>query len=567
MLPGGLYGLEGGFSKCIDHCKLDGKPIYSAYDINSNPRLNPTPNLDNKDLFSSFKYSVRKWPLIVGVLMPFSILILGLVGGSVSAEADTEDPVAVPPGDITVDVGQNVTLDGSRSTDNVAIESWKWSFEEHGLTTTLEGEFVDYAFKEAKIYSVTLKVTDTSGRSGSRSLATFTVTAVDRTPPIADAGRDLVVNQGARVQFDGHNSTDNVGIVSYTWSFIFDGASRLLSGVAVDFEFRLPGVYDILLVVKDVTGFSDSATITVTVEDTSAPITTLFLDPIPPLNRIYDEVVQIFLTIEGENPGVTTYIRVNDGQWSIFTGSLAFGDGSVFGDGTYEIDYYSIDISGNTEMVKSIESFSVDATTPSIQMINPSTEYQIIINKTDIDISISGATERGAKVKINGLRIELQDDGIFRYNVTLDEGLNLFTISAVDSVGHQGQVECRILVDTIPPKIVLSNPSKTPFKTTHDYYIIQGITEVGSSIYLNNNQVMVIQNGAFSSNVSLRKGSNEFRIMAIDQVGHQSVKSFTIVYTEPTNTIMLILFGILVVLTILTVTVLFHLYSHKRSSH
>jgi len=37
-------------------------------------------------------------------------------------------------------------------------------------------------------------------------------------PPVADAGPDQTVNEGATVQFDGAGSTDDTGIVNYTWT-------------------------------------------------------------------------------------------------------------------------------------------------------------------------------------------------------------------------------------------------------------------------------------------------------------------------------------------------------------
>lgn len=39
----------------------------------------------------------------------------------------------------------------------------------------------------------------------------------DTTPPVANAGANQTVNQGDLVTFDGSGSTDNVGIVNYTW--------------------------------------------------------------------------------------------------------------------------------------------------------------------------------------------------------------------------------------------------------------------------------------------------------------------------------------------------------------
>jgi len=349
---------------------------------------------------------------------------------------DTEDPVAVPPGDLTVDVDQNVTLDGSRSTDNVGIESWEWTFDERGETETLQGELVDYAFQEAKIYSVTLKVTDTSGRSGTRSSATFTVTAVDRTPPVADAGGNIVVSQGTLVQFDGRNSTDNVAVVGYIWSFTYDGATRSLTGAQSQWMFNLPGVYTVVLTVEDEKGLSDSASITVTVSDDTAPTTAAALDSTAtPTGRLYAEVVQVLFTVTGEAAGdYTIHYRINGGAWKTFSGSLAFGDGLEQGDGTYTIDYYSTDGAGNVETTRSIEAFSVDATTPTFTNMDPAVSPY---STTEPNYTIRGRTEPGVTLTINGQPLIVAADGTFSSTVTLEVGDNPFTLIAKDAAGHQ----------------------------------------------------------------------------------------------------------------------------------
>ncbi len=349
---------------------------------------------------------------------------------------DVEDPVAVPPSDITVDIGQNVTLDGSGSTDNVAIERWEWTFEERGLPSTFEGEQVECAFQEAKIYSVTLKVTDTSGRSGTRSSAPFTVTAVDRTPPVADAGISLVVSQGALVQFDGRNSTDNVAVVGYTWSFTYDSAVRSLTGSQAQWTFNLPGVYTVVLTVEDAKGLSDSVSITVTVADTTAPTTAAALDSTAtPVGRLYPEVVQVLFTVTGEAAGDhTIHYRINGGTWKTFTGSLAFGDGLEYSDGTYTIDYYSSDGAGNIETTRSIEAFSVDATAPTFTEMDPAVSPY---STTEPSYVIRGRTEPGVTLTLNGQPLTVAADGRFLSNMTLAEGDNPFTLIARDAAGHQ----------------------------------------------------------------------------------------------------------------------------------
>lgn len=56
-------------------------------------------------------------------------------------------------------------------------------------------------------------------------------------PPIADAGPDQPVLAGELVTVDGSGSSDDVGIVSWVWTFMWDGYPVELEGEIVTFVF------------------------------------------------------------------------------------------------------------------------------------------------------------------------------------------------------------------------------------------------------------------------------------------------------------------------------------------
>jgi peptide/nickel transport system permease protein len=86
----------------------------------------------------------------------------------------------------------------------------------------------------------------------------------DDSPPNASAGADRTVYVGAIVRFNASGSSDDVGIVNYTWTF-YDGGERVLYGAVVTHEFWLPGAYNITLNVSDAEGNSDLDYVMVTV--------------------------------------------------------------------------------------------------------------------------------------------------------------------------------------------------------------------------------------------------------------------------------------------------------------
>jgi PKD repeat protein len=87
---------------------------------------------------------------------------------------------------------------------------------------------------------------------------------LDITLPVADAGQNQTVLQGATVDFDSSKSIDNVGIVSYSWDF---GDETSQTGIAVTHAYSNPGAYVVTLTVKDAAGNAGTAEITINVRE------------------------------------------------------------------------------------------------------------------------------------------------------------------------------------------------------------------------------------------------------------------------------------------------------------
>jgi PKD repeat protein len=181
---------------------------------------------------------------------------------------DSVGPTADAGADIVADQHESVTLDGTASHDNVGIMSWTWEFEHNGQPIELQGETAQFTFEEAGVYTVVLTVVDTAGNDATDSI---TVTVRDITPPFVDAGEAVTVDQFTTVTLDASASSDNVGIVEWTWTFDYEGATQTLSGKIKVFKFDAPDVYTVLLKVLDAAGNENSTTFVVTVRDIVAP--------------------------------------------------------------------------------------------------------------------------------------------------------------------------------------------------------------------------------------------------------------------------------------------------------
>jgi PKD repeat protein len=180
---------------------------------------------------------------------------------------DHTPPVANAGPDQLVDEGAAVQFDGSGSTDNVGIRSYVWTFVD-GTPKSLGGIAPSYIFLNPGNYTVTLTVRDAARN---QDTDTMTVNVRDITPPIANAGADQLVDEGAAVQFDGSGSTDNVGITGYVWTII-DGTPKTLSGISPTYTFSNPGNYTVTLNVTDAAGNWATDTVTIAVRDITPPV-------------------------------------------------------------------------------------------------------------------------------------------------------------------------------------------------------------------------------------------------------------------------------------------------------
>jgi len=260
----------------------------------------------------------------------------------VTVNADTLAPAASAGPDQTVDEDTLVTFDGSASTDNVAVVNYTWTFTD-GTPKVLYESNPSYVFGTPGVYIVTLTVRDAAGNSGTD---TVTITVLDVTSPIANAGPDQTVDEDTLVTFDGSASTDNVGIANYTWTFD-DGGPRELYGATPTYTFATPGTYVVTLTVRDAAGNTATDSLTVTVRDVTAP--TVSIDS-PAAGATVSGTITIAVSANDNVGVVRAELRV-DGDLVATDTSAPFSfslNTANYSDGTHTIRVTVYDAAGNS---------------------------------------------------------------------------------------------------------------------------------------------------------------------------------------------------------------------------
>lgn len=116
----------------------------------------------------------------------------------------------------------NVTLNGTASSDDHEIVAWEWTKDASDEAKAVDMQntrtpYVQLSNLEEGMYTFVLKVTDGSGQSSTNKVHVF-VKPPTNSPPIAVAGANMTINLPTNwIALNGSTSTDDIGIKSYSW--------------------------------------------------------------------------------------------------------------------------------------------------------------------------------------------------------------------------------------------------------------------------------------------------------------------------------------------------------------
>jgi len=182
---------------------------------------------------------------------------------------DKEPPWIDVYENIIIDQHESALFDASNCSDNHGITNVTWMVEYLGETYLRYGMRANFTFPEAGLYPVTIQLNDSRNNSN-QSL--FYVRVRDITPPLPVSGSDQTVDQYEKFYLDASWSTDNVGIVGYTWTFFYKEKNWTSGGSQMDFTFYEVGTYIIVLNVSDEAGNWAKDHVTINVLDVEAPL-------------------------------------------------------------------------------------------------------------------------------------------------------------------------------------------------------------------------------------------------------------------------------------------------------
>ena len=196
----------------------------------------------------------------------------------VKVTGSNQSPVADAGADQDVNEGATVALDGTGSSDPDS-DSLTYSWESDGTPQiTLNGQAPTFIAPQVGAsggtVTFTLTVSDGNGGTDTDTVVITVNDVVANQPPVADAGADQDVNEGATVALDGTGSSDpDSDSLTYSWES--DGTPQItLNGQAPTFTAppvgASGGTVTFTLTVSDGNGGTDTDTVVITVNDVVA---------------------------------------------------------------------------------------------------------------------------------------------------------------------------------------------------------------------------------------------------------------------------------------------------------
>ncbi len=340
---------------------------------------------------------------------------------------DIRPPYVDAGPDKIVDEGALVEFNESKCSDTGGIADYTWTFVIGNRELVISEQWPTFIFDMPGRYIVSLKVTD---RAGHWSTDTVNVTVNDVTLPVANAGPDQTVDEGALITLDGSGSSDNVGIVNYTWSIIYEEETVELYGASVSFTSTVPNVYLVVLRVSDAAGHTGEDAMTLTVRDVTAPMADAGQDRTVPVGS----PVSLNGSTSVDNVGIMshTWTFTYDRQPRVLEGAVVQFTFEV--GGVYEIVLNVTDGSGNR-----------GTDTVVITVVDTGRVYGTVLDEegspvggATVEVTASNGRSYTTTTTVNGSFALVIYHGLFIYNIS-KEGYT--TLSGSASVGTMNVTE------------------------------------------------------------------------------------------------------------------------------
>ncbi len=449
---------------------------------------------------------------------------------NVNITVDTIDPNADAGGHYTIEEGNNLTFNGTASSDNDEIESWQWDWTNDG-TYEGSGAKPTHNYSEAGNHTVKLQVTD---RAGNTDKDNAIVIVKDVTPPtvnITNPGDNSIFNSShIPIEWSGedNNAVDHYEVKYDSYSYTNVGSNNSYEFVNIS-----NGEHDFS--VKAVDGWGNKAEDNITViVDTVRPI----IEINSPKEGVVYPSDNITINWSSSNNATDLGIsnnkirRDNVSGWKNLSSTTKKSYYNL-NNGQHEVHIRTSDEAGNTATTN--VTFTIDTDSPIIEIDSPcDDEY---LDNDSVELSWTGSdntTELNYKVKSNKNGDEWEDvnSSTSKTLKNLSNGTHDIYVKAIDEAGNNATANVTFTVDTEKPLTNVTMSRKSHIFNSTSVRIQWNTSESVSGLkkyrlVLNGTEIYSGTNESYQFS-NLADGKKEIILIAVDKAGNTFEKEFNI---------------------------------------
>ena len=194
--------------------------------------------------------------------------------------------------------------------------------------------------------------------------------------------------------------------------------------------------------------------------------------------------------------------------------------------GLYTIKVEAQDAARN--LAETTLTVTLDTVPPALKLTAPAAKT--VTNQTSI--KVTGKTEPGARVRLDGMMAVADAKGQFAFTAALRaEGKNVLEVEAEDAAGNSDEASIEVFRDTVL-SYNISSPSPV-FKTKDRSVLVRGVAEPGSTVSVAGRTLGLNADGSFAAEVTLETGPNEIKVTVRDRAGNQGETILVVTKEKP----------------------------------
>ena len=365
----------------------------------------------------------------------------------------------------------------------------------------------------------------------------------DTTAPVVSAFTLPATATSLTVPVGSFTATDNLAVTGYLINKVATAPAAGAAGwtaTAPASVTAVEGSNTFYAWAKDAAGnvsLSKSASVTVTLPDTTAPVVSAFTLPATATSL----TVPVGSFTATDNLAVTGYLinKVATAPAAGAAGWTATAPASVTAvEGSNTFYAWAKDAAGNVSLAKSatvtVTIATEDTTKPTLTI--SALANGALTNKVTLNISGNASDAGGIlAVTVNGQAVVVNPDGSFSTAVSLAVGANTITVIATDNAGNQQTDSRTITSDPMAPILGIVSPADNS-NSVQSFITLSGTISENSTVTFSVNggspQAASIDGDSFTATVYLEAGVNTILVTATDLAGNSTNAKRTVTFAS-----------------------------------